>query len=80
MSLFWHPHVVPNDFIMLNTKYDFVECYKTFLATLDFYCMKKKILNFSKYVPQNKYIHTVYWINIQFIRTKQERRIQSLAD
>ncbi len=36
-----HPHVVPNDFLLLNTEYNFVEWYQTTLVTLDFYCMDK---------------------------------------
>ncbi len=47
-------HAIPNDFLLLNRKLNLVECYQPILVTLDFYCMDKHFLNFSKNDPQKK--------------------------
>ncbi len=63
---FPHRPVVPNDFLLLNTKEDVVEGHWIFLGTLDFYCMDKNVLHFSNDVPQKKEIHTgLEWHDVE---------------
>ncbi len=51
-------HIFHIDFVLLNIKYNFVECYQIILVSLDFYYKDKQLLNFTNDVPQKKEIHT----------------------